>query len=156
MNEYFFAQGIRPHVDRIEFFDDNISVVLFGGDCVLDFAPVNAAAGRVVQEVCVPRRSYYCLSGPSRFQWTHGIRPLREDVVGGRRVKRVRRVSLTFRKVLSDAAAGAVPWVPGGGAAAAAAAGAAGGVAPCRNWARDGQCRYESRCRFAYAQTPQL
>ncbi|KAJ3098838.1 hypothetical protein HDU97_003701 [Phlyctochytrium planicorne] len=49
--------------------------------------------------VHLPRRSLALMTGESRFGWEHSIRPRSSDVIGGRRVERGTRVSLTFRNV---------------------------------------------------------
>jgi hypothetical protein len=45
------------------------------------------------------------MTGPSRFEWTHHIRPRKSDMRNGHRVPRTRRVSLTFRTLGREFAA---------------------------------------------------
>ena len=51
------------------------------------------------------------LSGEARFGWTHEIAKRKSDKYGGVRVPRLRRLSLTFRSVIS--ATGATRANPG-------------------------------------------
>eukprot|EP01062_Namystynia_karyoxenos_P012288 TRINITY_DN14419_c0_g1_i1.p1 TRINITY_DN14419_c0_g1~~TRINITY_DN14419_c0_g1_i1.p1 ORF type:complete len:615 (+),score=123.27 TRINITY_DN14419_c0_g1_i1:86-1846(+) len=144
VNEYMPMQGIRAHVDRVELFDQYVSVVSLGCDTILEFAPVKPGDGEAVS-VRVPGRSYYCLSGPARQNYTHGITPTRGHCYDGDRWKHTRRVSLTFRKVHPEVAAEATPWT-----GAASGGGGGYGPRPCNNWARDGSCRFGDRCRFSH------
>lgn len=45
-------------------------------------------------------RSLVLLSGEASYNWQHGIAARKSDLYGGIRLERLRRVSLTFRKVL--------------------------------------------------------
>lgn len=47
-------------------------------------------------------RSLLVLTGSARYEWSHTIPARKSDVIDGRRVGRKRRISLTFRRVISD------------------------------------------------------
>lgn len=42
------------------------------------------------------------LKGPSRYEWTHGIDFVKEQMLNGRRVVRDQRVSVTLRRLKTD------------------------------------------------------
>ena len=65
--------------------------------CVMDFKHND---GRW-HSFALPRRSLLVITGASRYEWTHGIKNRKTDLLDGKQVPRQRRVSLTFRK-LSD------------------------------------------------------
>ncbi|KAL2021842.1 hypothetical protein VTK56DRAFT_6616 [Thermocarpiscus australiensis] len=50
-------------------------------------------------ELLLPPRSLLVMTGPSRYGYTHGIRPRKTDVVDGRTVQRQGRYSITMRTV---------------------------------------------------------
>jgi len=92
VNEYVPGQGIAAHTDR-RTFGDVVASLSLGSEWPLEFA---ARDGRVV-EVFMPVGGLLLMTGPSRFEWTHHIRPRKSDMRNGQRVARTRRVSLTFR-----------------------------------------------------------
>jgi hypothetical protein len=49
--------------------------------------------------------SLFVLSGPARYEWQHCIPARKSDVMGGIKIYRARRVSITFRKVILHHAA---------------------------------------------------
>jgi len=44
--------------------------------------------------------SLFVLSGPARYEWQHCIPARKSDVIGGIKINRTRRISITFRKVI--------------------------------------------------------
>jgi len=111
VNEYEPGQGIAPHVDCEPCFGDVVVSVSLGSTCVMDLARRDAGkANRVADSGCdgdriqlfLEPRSAVVLSGDSRHRWTHGIAPRKKDAIGGGIYHRRRRVSLTFRTVLSE------------------------------------------------------
>ena len=56
-------------------------------------------SGEVIPVFLEPR-SLVVLKGEARYGWMHGIPARKNDDVSGRTVRRSRRVSLTFRKVI--------------------------------------------------------
>jgi len=54
------------------------------------------------ENVFVEDGSLYIMSGPARWDWTHEIKGLKTDLVGGRRIPRTTRISITFRSNNED------------------------------------------------------
>ena len=93
VNEYVADQGIRAHTDSPSFADGIATISLLESWEVV-FREKNAR--RKVNQV-LERRSVAIMNGDARYRWTHEI-PHRKTEPG--RVKRGRRISLTFRKVI--------------------------------------------------------
>jgi alkylated DNA repair dioxygenase AlkB len=100
VNEYEPGQGIAAHIDRRSF-GNVVASLSLGSEWPMEFA---ARDGRVI-EVFMPVGALLLMTGPSRFEWTHHIRPRKSDLRNGRRVARTRRVSLTFRTLGREFAA---------------------------------------------------
>lgn len=96
VNEYLPAQGITAHVDCIPCFGDSILSLSLGGPCVMTFAEIGT---QQQIPVLLEPRSLVVMQGAARAAWKHAIAPRKTDVIGGRTIRRGRRVSLTFRKV---------------------------------------------------------
>ncbi|KNC47622.1 uncharacterized protein AMSG_11724 [Thecamonas trahens ATCC 50062] len=94
VNEYEPGQGISAHIDCKPCFAGVIVSVSLGSGAVMRFAKDD-----VVCDVWLPARSAVVLTGPARWEWSHSIAGRKSDKVGGVRIKRTRRVSLTFRTV---------------------------------------------------------
>ena len=100
VNEYQPGQGISAHVDRVPCFGPAVAALSLGSGCAMDFtrpedgtkAGVYLAAG----SLCV-------MTGPARYDWRHGIAARKSDPGPAGRIPRARRVSVTFRTVLSQA-----------------------------------------------------
>jgi alkylated DNA repair dioxygenase AlkB len=99
VTEYQPGDGIRPHIDAPIFADVIVGVAL-GSTCVMEFL----RQGHATQFVLVEPRSALVLSGDARFEWQHGIAARMADDWQGQRLRRSRRVSLTFRKMLQQPA----------------------------------------------------
>lgn len=95
VNEYVKNQGISKHVDCIPCFNDHIVSLTLGCGCMMVFKKRGAQ-----YEVFLEPRSLVILSGSARYKWTHEIPPRHYDVVGNEKIKRDRRISLTYRKVI--------------------------------------------------------
>lgn len=103
-NEYMPGQGISAHVDCVPCFDDTIISVSLLSACEMVFRKLDDAQ---VLSVLLRPRSGIVLKGASRYDWTHEIPARKSDIVDGIKVARGRRISLTFRKVIRPADAGA-------------------------------------------------
>lgn len=97
VNEYLPGQGIAPHIDCVPCFGDVIASLSLGSGCEMVFENIeNHEKQFFYLEPC----SLLVLSEDARFKWRHSIPTRKSDVIGGQRVLRDRRVSLTFRSVL--------------------------------------------------------
>jgi alkylated DNA repair dioxygenase AlkB len=101
INEYLPGQGIAPHVDCIPCFGPSIAIISLGGGVAMSF---RHTVTDECHEMILRPGSLLSLSGQARYEWTHGIPARKSDVVSGVRVPRSRRVSLTFRTVISSGA----------------------------------------------------
>ena len=94
VNEYECGQGISAHVDSPSFADGIATISLLES---WEMVFREKGSRKVVRQV-LERRSVAIMEGDARYRWTHEI-PQRKTEPG--RVKRRRRISLTFRKVLA-------------------------------------------------------
>ena len=93
VNEYVENQGIHRHADADSFSDGIATISLLESwEMVFREKDTKRKVGRVLH-----RRSVAVMTGDARYRWTHEI-PKRKTEPG--RVKRGRRISLTFRKVI--------------------------------------------------------
>ena len=95
VNEYEPGQGIAPHIDR-DCFGPVVAAVSLGSDCMLQIYPPN---NQKPFDLVVLRRSMMAYRGVGRTKYMHGIAPRKTDEQNGKKIKRGRRVSLTFRTV---------------------------------------------------------
>ena len=98
INEYQPGQGISAHVDCVPCFGDTIASLSFGSDCVMDFT--HATTGEKQSRLLEPC-SLLVLSGDARYHWQHGIPARKSDKWRGQAIQRARRISLTFRTVIT-------------------------------------------------------
>lgn len=105
INEYQPGQGIAPHIDCIPCFGDIIISLSLGSHCVMDFSH-----GKTKQKLSILLLpgSLIILEGEARYKWQHGISRRQKDNYEGNILVRQRRVSMTFREVISMAAVKAV------------------------------------------------
>ena len=98
-NEYLPGQGISAHVDCVPCFDDTIVSISLLSTCEMVFRELRgpAACGVLLQ-----RRSGVLLRDSGRYGWTHEIPARKSDIVNGVTTARGRRISLTFRKVITS------------------------------------------------------
>lgn len=100
VNEYQPGQGIAKHVDCVPCFGPVIASLSLGSSCVMEFdACFEFAEGSMM----LGPKSLIVLADEARYNWTHAIPALKEDLWKGEKVPRERRVSLTFRTVKLDA-----------------------------------------------------
>jgi len=98
VNEYETGQGIAPHVDCVPCFGPIIASLSLGSQCEVLF--VDKESGARIPLILEPR-CLLVLTKAARFDWSHAIPARKSDLIEGRRVQRSRRVSLTYRTVLS-------------------------------------------------------
>jgi alkylated DNA repair dioxygenase AlkB len=99
INEYQPGQGISAHIDCVPCFAVTIASLSLGSPCVMDFT--HSETGEKSSLLLEPR-SLLVLSGDARYVWQHAIAGRKTDRLNGQIIPRVRRVSLTFRKVIAD------------------------------------------------------
>ena len=95
INEYLPGQGIAPHTDR-DCFGPVVATVSLGSAVNMDFC-CDSTGDEYLQRL-VPR-SLVLLHGDARSKWRHGIAKRQSDTLNGKKTKRQRRVSITFRTI---------------------------------------------------------
>ena len=100
VNEYRGKQGISRHIDQPRSFAEHVATISLLETWGMVF---RRCGSKEKVEKSLERRSVAVLTGDARYKWTHEI-PNRENeprMAQGkrRRVKRTRRISLTFRTV---------------------------------------------------------
>lgn len=108
LNLYKPSQGITPHIDLPDRYEDGIVGICFGSGCVMDFTRSSASADPAESHsVYLPPRTVYTMTGPARWEWKHGIPARDRDRVeveaaesggaGWQTLLRDVRVSITLR-----------------------------------------------------------
>ncbi len=97
VNEYMPGQGITAHIDCKPCFDDIIISLSLASEATMVFT--NENIGEKVP-IILRKRSLVILRGDSRYTWKHAIPARKSDKIDGKIVKRQRRISLTFRRVI--------------------------------------------------------
>ncbi|MDX2113009.1 MAG: alpha-ketoglutarate-dependent dioxygenase AlkB [Alphaproteobacteria bacterium] len=97
INEYQPGQGISAHIDCVPCFTDTIASLSLGSPCVMDFT--RSKTGKK-SSLLLEARSLLVLTGDARYVWQHAIAGRKTDRYNGQIIKRTRRISLTFRKVI--------------------------------------------------------
>ena len=96
VNEYVGDQGISAHVDSPSFADGIATISLLESwEMVFREKGVRRRIPQVLE-----RRSVAIMEGDARERWTHEIPHRKTELSSSGRVKRGRRISLTFRKVI--------------------------------------------------------
>lgn len=99
VNEYQPGIGIASHCDTHSAFSDTIAVISLSAPIVMDFVS-HHNTDKI--SVTIPQRSLMFMRGESRFGWRHAIASRKSDLnENGETVLRARRVSLTFRRIVS-------------------------------------------------------
>jgi alkylated DNA repair dioxygenase AlkB len=100
INEYESGQGIAPHIDCEPCFGDTIVSLSLGSACIIDFERKPRSKEKV--SILVEPRAILVMKHESRYNWYHGIPPRKTDKFNGELIRRGKRVSITFRKVILD------------------------------------------------------
>jgi alkylated DNA repair protein alkB family protein 7 len=103
------AQGqLNAHVDSIRFSGVTVSGLSLLSPCIMRLKPSSDALydwkeGRMEGHVdlLLPPRSVYCLTGPSRFRYSHELLPS-GSLFQNKAVHRGRRLSVIFRDIKGD------------------------------------------------------
>jgi len=93
INNYEGNQGIGKHIDTPKF-GDVICCVTINSGAIMRFR-LNGEK----KEIYVEPNSIYIMSGDARYKWTHEMPPNFNDIINGKKIKRGRRISITFRNV---------------------------------------------------------
>ena len=101
VNEYEPGQGIAMHADR-QCFGPTVATISLGDDWRMDLKPVGGSAKSRVA-ILLEQGSVLLMTGDARWRWLHGIAKRKTERTNNGSRLRQRRVSLTFRTVLSDA-----------------------------------------------------
>lgn len=91
VNEYMPGQGIAGHVDCVSCFSNTICSLSLASGCMMDFANHH-----IKHCIYLEPRSLLIFKNEARYKWKHGIAARKSD----NGVKRYRRISLTFRKII--------------------------------------------------------
>ena len=94
VNDYREDQNISKHIDKPNLFAEGIAMISLNESWEMIFRP--PSSGEKVAQL-LDRRSVAIMTGDARYKWTHEI-PKRKYEPG--RIRRGRRVSLTFRTVI--------------------------------------------------------
>lgn len=85
------CSNFDPHVDDTWLWGGRVLGVNLLSQCSMTFVNTDGVA----VEMCLPRRCFFLMSGPSRYDWMHGIR--HANVVD-------RRISITIRELSEEIA----------------------------------------------------
>lgn len=100
INEYESGQGIAPHIDCEPCFGDTIVSLSLGSACVINFERKPRSKEKI--GIFVEPRALLVMKHESRYNWYHGIPPRKTDKFNGDLIRRGKRISITFRKVILD------------------------------------------------------
>lgn len=95
VNEYLSGQGIAAHIDRRSFGPAVATVSLIESWPML----FKNLASSVEFEVLLEVKSLAVMKNQSRIEWSHEIRKRSSDRIGGMKISRGRRLSLTYRTI---------------------------------------------------------
>lgn len=93
VNNYLQGQGISPHID-VKKYGGVIGCFTLGSGATMVFEHKNEK-----KEVYVKPNSLYIMSGDARMIWKHSMISRKSDTVDDIKIKRGRRISITFRNV---------------------------------------------------------
>lgn len=93
INNYVKNQGISKHID-VKDYGNVIGCYTTGSGATMRFR-----LGKEKVDIYTKPNSLYIMSGDARYKWTHEMPSNLSDLVDGKRIKRGRRISITFRNV---------------------------------------------------------
>lgn len=100
INEYEVGQGISSHIDCEPCFGDTIISLSLGSSCIMNFEKELNSKNKI--GVFVQPRTLLVMKNESRYNWYHGIPQRKTDKFNKEIIKRERRISITFRKVIIE------------------------------------------------------
>jgi len=95
VNNYLPGQGISRHID-VKKYGDVIGCFTLGSGATMTFKNKNEE-----EYLYVGPYSLYIMSGDARYIWSHEMDGKKYDIVDNTKIKRERRISVTFRNVPS-------------------------------------------------------
>jgi len=95
VNEYSPGTGIPQHVEAHASFGGAFVALSLGSGVRFEMTSMRTGASAAIY---LPPRSLLVVSGPARYEWTHGIRARATDVVGTETLRRGHRMSITARQ----------------------------------------------------------
>lgn len=95
VNRYLPGEGIYAHIDVPTIFGNTIYSLSLESGCIMTFTK-----GSESVDCYLNPRSLLIMTGDARYKWKHEIKTRTVDKVGGRKVKRGTRVSLTLRTAI--------------------------------------------------------
>lgn len=99
INEYQPGQGISKHIDCVPCFGETIASISLGSPCIMVFThPSSNEQIPWLLEPC----SLLIMKAEARYEWQHSIPARKSDVYQEQKIKRTRRMSLTFRTVIHN------------------------------------------------------
>lgn len=99
VNKYVPGEGIGAHRDHHPIFDYDVATLSLGSDIVMTFRPYPQKGSTKQIDVVLPVGSILIFGGDARYEWSHEIAKRKSDMVDGEKVKRGKRISVTFRRV---------------------------------------------------------
>jgi alkylated DNA repair dioxygenase AlkB len=100
INEYDPGQGIASHVDCEPCFGDTIISLSLGSTCIMNFNKEVNSLDKI--PILLEPRCLVIMNKESRYNWFHGIPARKSDKFNDEVIKRKRRVSITFRRVINQ------------------------------------------------------
>lgn len=103
INEYLPGQGIASHVDCVRCFGATILALSLGSPCVMRLTHPQA---HCEVPVLLAPGSLVVMQADARYAWKHSIPARKTDIYEGRKIRRTRRISLTFRPIRQSTGSG--------------------------------------------------
>ena len=95
VNRYLPGEGISAHVDVPTIFKEKLYSISLGSGCNMNFEN-----GTECFSYYIYPRSFMLMEGKARYEYKHGIKRLKEDLVENVSIDRQTRYSITFRNVI--------------------------------------------------------
>lgn len=92
VNSYLSGQGISKHIDTLSYGP------IIGCFTISHGASMIFRKDSIIEQYVKPN-SLYIMSGDARYKWTHEMPSRKSDIVNHKKIKRGRRISITFRYV---------------------------------------------------------
>lgn len=104
VNIYEPGNGIAPHIDNVNAFNEYIISLSLMSSCLMEFRQKET---KKISKLFLQPNSLLVLKGESRYKWNHSIPERKHDLIKTAKdsqfivEKREKRISLTFRKLLT-------------------------------------------------------